>query len=83
MSIGPVIQLRNKDTPNTFVFLKTLRILSYLTLANGGYIIKINPIAKGILVVPDEKELIKADDDGKRYPIATPIAIAKNIHSVK
>lgn len=40
-------------------------------------------MAKGILVVPDEKELINADDAGKKYPIETPIDIAKNIHKVK
>jgi hypothetical protein len=33
-------------------------------LTNGGYIIKINPTAKGILVVPDEKELMKLEEDG-------------------
>ena len=69
--------------PKTFVFRKTSFIISYLTFANGGYIIRINPNAKGMLVVPDEKELIKVEDDGKKYPIATPIPIAKNIHKVK
>ena len=43
----------------------------------------ISPIAKGILVVPLEKELIKVDELGKKYPIPTPIAIARNIHRVK
>jgi hypothetical protein len=33
-------------------------------LVNGGYIIKISPIAKGTLVVPDEKELIKSAELG-------------------
>jgi hypothetical protein len=28
--------------------------------ANGGYIIRIRPIAKGILVVPKENELMKS-----------------------
>ena len=83
MSTGPTIQLRNKETLNTLVFLKTSRILSYFTFAKGGYIIRIRPMAKGILVVPDEKELINADDDGKKYPMETPTAIAKNIHKVK
>jgi hypothetical protein len=83
MSIGPIIQLRNNETPNTFVFLKTSLILSYFTFAKGGYIIKIRPMANGILVVPDEKEFINPDDDGKKYPMETPIPIAKNIHSVK
>jgi hypothetical protein len=33
-------------------------------LVNGGYIIKINPIAKGIFVVPDENELINSAELG-------------------
>jgi len=33
--------------------------------------------------VPDENELMKVDDDGKKYPIATPTLIAKKIHKVK
>lgn len=69
--------------PNTFVFLKTSLSFSYLTLANGGYIININPTAKGIFVVPEEKELINPEDEGIKYPIATPIAIARNIHKVR
>jgi len=83
MSTGPIIQLRNKETPNTFVFLKTSRILSYFTFANGGYIINIKPIAKGILVVPEENELMNPEEDGKKYPMETPRPIAKKIQSVK
>ena len=78
-----MIQFSNKETPKTFVFLKTSFSLSYLTFANGGYIIRINPIAKGIFVVPDENELIKDDDEGIKYPMSTPMAMAINIHSVK
>jgi hypothetical protein len=37
---------------------KTSPIFSYFTFAKGGYIIKIKPIANGILVVPLENELI-------------------------
>ena len=78
-----MIQLSNKETPRTFVFLKTSFSLSYLTFAKGGYIISIKPIAKGILVVPEENELIKEDDEGIKKPMATPTAIAINIQSVK
>ncbi len=52
-------------------------------MANGGYIIKIKPIANGILVVPLEKELIKLLLEGMKSHNATPIAIARNIQSVK
>jgi len=44
---------------------------------------RINPIAKGILVVPLEKELINPDEEGMKYPMATPMAIARNIHKVR
>jgi hypothetical protein len=35
--------------------------------ANGGYIIRIRPIAKGILVVPKENELMKSPLEGKKF----------------
>jgi hypothetical protein len=66
ISIGPIIQLRNKDIPKTFVLLKTSFSFSYLTFANGGYIISIKPIAKGMFVVPEENELMNVEDDGKK-----------------
>jgi len=83
INIGPITQLRNNDIPKTFVFLKTSFNFSYLTLANGGYIINIKPTAKGMFVVPVENELINVDEDGKKYPMATPKPIAKKIHKVK
>src|SRR4051812_27711839 len=83
MSIGPIIQLRNNDIPKTFVFLNTSFSFSYLTFAKGGYIISIKPTAKGMFVVPEENEFIIVEDEGKKYPMATPIPIAKNIHKVK
>ena len=81
--IGPMIQFNNSETPSTFVFLKTSFNLPYFTFVNGGYIINIRPIAKGILVVPVEKELMIVAEDGMKYPIATPITIATKIHSVR
>ncbi len=62
MSMGPMIQLSNKEAPNTFVLEKTAFSLSYFTFVKGGYIISINPMANGILVVPDENELMKPED---------------------
>jgi hypothetical protein len=44
------------ETKSNFGFAKTVGILENLTLTSGGYIIKINPIASGIFVVPFEKE---------------------------
>jgi hypothetical protein len=36
-----------------------------------------------MLVVPDENELMKPEDEGNKKPIATPTAIAKKIHNVR
>jgi hypothetical protein len=83
IKIGPKTQFKNREAPSTLVFLKTSPICSYFTFANGGYIIRISPIARGILVVPEEKELIKSPLEGKKFPMATPIAMARNIHRVK
>jgi hypothetical protein len=83
IKMGPIIQLRNKDAPNTLVSLKTSPMFSYFTFAKGGYIIRISPIAKGMFVVPLEKELINIEEEGMKYPIATPIIIARNIHQVR
>ena len=65
MSIGPIIQLRNKDIPKTFVFLNTSFSFSYLTFAKSGYIISIKPTAKGMFFVPEENELKNVEDEGK------------------
>jgi hypothetical protein len=53
------------------------------TLTSGGYIITINPIAKGIFVVLYVILSMKVDTSGTKYPTETPIAIAKKIHRVK
>jgi hypothetical protein len=42
-----------------------------------------SPIAKGIFVLPIEKELMKLGVDGIKYPIDIPMNIAKNIQRVK
>jgi hypothetical protein len=78
-----ITQLRNKEIPKTWVFLNISFSFSYLTFAKAGYIINIKPTAKGMFVVPDEKELINAEDEGKKYPMTTPMPIAKNIQTVK
>jgi hypothetical protein len=79
---GAMIQVMNKDIPINFKFLNIRGISSYLTFAIGGYIIKINPIAKGMLVVPLDK-LSKESAIVVKYPNPTPINIAAKIQSVK
>src|SRR5690606_29040389 len=83
INIGPIIQFKISETLNTFVSLNTCPRFSYFTFAKGGYIIKINPIAKGMFVVPLENEFIKSDDEGIKYPTPTPMAMAIKIQSVR
>jgi hypothetical protein len=64
IKIGPTIQVMKNETNNNFLLLNKVEIFSNFTLVSGGYIININPIAKGILVVPFENELMKLADDG-------------------
>jgi len=52
-------------------------------LAKGGYIIRIRPIAIGILVLPELKLSINEELEGNKYPIPTPIAMAIKIQSVR
>jgi hypothetical protein len=82
MNKGAMIQVMNKDMPINFKFLNIRGISSYLTFAIGGYIIKINPIAKGMLVVPLDK-LSKESAIFVKYPNPTPINMAAKIQSVK
>ena len=53
-----------KETANNLGFSNICGIFEKSILVKGGYIIRINPIAKGILVVPDENELIKSSEFG-------------------
>ena len=80
---GPIIQFKRSETERILVSLKTFGKSEKLTLAKGGYIITIKPIAMGIFVVPLLNELMTFGNFGKKYPTPTPIAIAINIHRVK
>ena len=55
--MGPMTQFCTSDSPRTLKFLKTWPSSSYLTLARGGYIIRIRPMAMGMEVVPTWKEV--------------------------
>jgi hypothetical protein len=65
------------------MFLKTSGSFSYLTLASGGYIIRIRPMAIGMFVVPELNEFQKSEIPGQKYPIITPANITRNIHRVR
>ncbi len=83
MRIGPMTQFCTSESPRIFLFRKTSPSSSYFTLASGGYIIRIRPIAIGTLVVPTWKLLMKASVPWMKYPSPTPRAIAAKIQSVK
>src|SRR5512145_2607846 len=83
INTGPIIQFCTKESPSILVFLNTSPNSSYFTLANGGYIITINPIAIGILVVPDDKLFQNLEISGLNQPIRTPANMARNIQRVK
>jgi hypothetical protein len=78
-----MIQFCVSDKPSNLRFLKTNGSFSYFTLARGGYIIRIRPMAIGILVVPELKESQNPEIPGTKYPISTPVNITRNIHSVR
>ncbi len=57
MRIGPMIQFWTRDNMSTRVLRNTGPSFSYLTLASGGYIIRMRPMAIGMLVVPTWNKL--------------------------
>jgi hypothetical protein len=86
ISTGPIIQFCTRERPRILKFWKTPPSSSYFTFANGGYIIRISPMAIGMFVVlsgEDFSESQKAAIAGKKYPDPTPMNIARKIHSVK
>jgi hypothetical protein len=67
-------------------FLNTPPNSSYLTFARGGYIIRISPIAIGMLVVLSGEDFMESQNDaidGKKNPENTPINIARKIQRVR
>jgi len=52
-------------------------------LASGGYIINIKPTAIGMDVDPIESDWVKSEIPGHKWPLPTPMAIAKNIQTVR
>jgi hypothetical protein len=78
-----MIQLRIKDNEMLVRSLKISGKASNFTFANGGYIIKMSPMAIGIFVEPMESVSMKSGRPGKIFPSAIPVNIAANIHNVK
>jgi hypothetical protein len=86
MRTGPIIQFWIRERPRILKFLKTPPNYSYLTFASGGYIIRIKPMAIGILVVLSGEDFNESQNDaiaGKKYPEKTPRNIARNIQRVR
>ena len=63
---GPITQFCTSDSPSTFTLRKTSPSSSYFTFASGGYIIRMRPIAMGMLVVPTLNWLMKGTTLGKK-----------------
>ena len=79
-----MIQFCTSERPRTFQLRNTSPSSSYCTLASGGYIIRIRPMAMGMLVVPTENGVLNdCTAPGNRKPSATPSAMARKIHSVR
>lgn len=66
MSTGPITQFSSKDIERIRVFLKTFGNMAKLTFAKGGYIIRISPMARRILVLPLLKEFMRSGTPGKK-----------------
>ena len=61
-----MIQFSNNDRLSTLTSRKTSGRRSYFTLAKGGYIIRIRPIAIRTLVVPTWKLLMNFSTPGMK-----------------
>jgi len=66
MRIGPRIQFCSSDSSMTRRFCNTFPISSYRTLARGGYIMTIKPIAMGMEVVPTDIPLSQSENAGRK-----------------
>src|SRR5690606_32317793 len=80
---GPITQFRISEMERILTFLNIWGNKEYLTLANGGYIINMRPMAIGKFVVPWLKELRCSGKEGIKYPIPMPTAMARNIQRVR
>jgi hypothetical protein len=83
INTGPIIQFWIKDRPRILVLRNTCPNSSYFTFVKGGYIITINPIAIGILVVPEDILPQNFATDGNIHPENIPMNMARNIHNVR
>ncbi len=59
-------QFWTSDRASTLPLRKTSPSSSYFTLARGGYIIRIRPMAMGMLVVPDWNLLMNPTTAGTK-----------------
>ena len=82
ISTGPRTQFWNSDSASTRLSAKTRGSSSYFTFARGGYIIRISPMAMGMLVDPTDRLSSHAGRPGTTVPRSTPSAMATKIHRV-
>ena len=81
--IGPTTQFCTSESPSTRLLRNTSCSSSYRTFVKGGYIIKINPAAIGMEVVPTLKRFRNGTTPGTSQPSTTPATIAAKIHAVR
>ena len=80
---GPISQFWTSDNTSTRLSANTRCNSSYLTLASGGYIITISPMAMGRLVLPTDIRSISKGSPSIQVPRAMPRPMAAKIHSVR
>jgi hypothetical protein len=80
-----MIQFCTSDRPRIRTSANTFGISSYFTLASGGYIIRIRPMAMSRLVCCPTVSRSLNDSTGawKKKPSATPMAMAVKIQTVR
>ena len=76
-------QFCTSDSPSTFQLRNTSPSSSYFTLASGGYIIRISPMAMGMFVVSDLEAVDEGLDARDSVSSPTPTAIARKIQRVR
>jgi hypothetical protein len=83
ISSGPITQFCSSDRASRRLSANTWCSSSYFTLASGGYIITIRPMAMGRLVEPSDRLFSQAGRPANRLPRPTPRAMARKIQTVR
>jgi hypothetical protein len=80
---GPTIHVIKSEENKRRLLFKVAGTFAKSTLVSGGYIMRMSPIAKGILVVPMATFDNNPSTLGIIFPRSTPTPMAKKIHRVR